>query len=63
MKSDDQKKLDELLKVDGGLNDWEVEFLESLDKQRLRTLSEKQLIKLDQIYCRVILEIPEDEDE
>ena len=63
MKSDDQKKLDELLDVEEGLNTWEIEFLESLDNQRLRTLSVKQLTKLDQIYRRVILEIPEDEDE
>ena len=63
MTSDQQEKLDELLEVDEGLNSWEIEFIESLHKQRLRSLSAKQLTKLDQIYRHVILEIPEDEDE
>ena len=50
--------LEELLKLDHGLTDWEVEFIDSLDKRlndKGRDLTDKQYKKLEQIYeenCR-----------
>lgn len=42
--------LDELLDLDDGLSDWEVQFLESLDRQRASGWTARQAEKLAQIY-------------
>ena len=46
--------LNELLEVESGLTGWEMDFIEDLDRQRSRTLSERQREKLDQIWVRVM---------
>ena len=42
--------LDELLDCDAGLNDWELKFIDDLDKKRGRRLTSNQSTKLEQIY-------------
>lgn len=52
--TDDQRiMLDELLEVDDGLSDWEVEFVEDLDRHADRELTDKQESKLEQIWQKV----------
>ena len=41
--------LDELLEVEGGLSGWEMDFTESLDTARGRSLAERQADKLAHI--------------
>lgn len=53
MNDDNLAKLDELLDVDEGLTAWEVEFIESLNQQRGRDWTERQLSTLERIYERV----------
>jgi hypothetical protein len=54
MNADEQKLLNELLNDDSDkLSEWEMEFLESLDRDRGRDLSDKQEEKLNQIWNRV----------
>lgn len=48
-----EKMLDELLERESGLTTWEIDFLDSLDKLRGRSLSEKQLAVLDKIHNRL----------
>ncbi len=44
--------LDELLARDSGMTAWELDFIESLDKQRDGTFSEKQIAVLEKIEAR-----------
>ena len=48
-------EIDDLLRLEEGLNDWEVAFIESLS-QRLETgplpLTDRQISKLDEIWDR-----------
>lgn len=50
MNDDHLPMLDELLDLEDGLTAWEVEFLESLNRQRGREFTEKQVSKLEAIY-------------
>ena len=52
--SDDRKDIDAALEIEGGLSGWEIDFLESIDKQEAagRVLTEKQREKLDDILRR-----------
>ena len=54
MTPDEEKMLDALLDLEDGLSPWEVEFVDSIDKQRRRGhgLSLGQLQKLREIYDR-----------
>lgn len=52
--SGEWKMLDELLADDSDrLTDWEVRFLESLNTQRHRELSPKQVAALESIWDRI----------
>lgn len=42
--------LDELLELEDGLSDWEVEFIDRLSHQRDRSLTDGQASKLQQIW-------------
>ena len=53
MNEDLLPKLDELLDAEDGLTAWEMDFLESLNKQRGREFTEKQADKLTAIWERV----------
>lgn len=61
MSSEDEfsnrKKVDEIVEVaDEALNDWERSFIEKLndyDDDQLNNLTDKQQVKLDQIYEKV----------
>lgn len=44
--------LDDLLAVEDGLSEWEVEFIDSLDRNRDVDLSDKQADKLKQLHER-----------
>jgi len=46
--------LDELLEVESGLTAWEMDFIESLDKQRGRGFTEKQVEILNRIHEKVL---------
>lgn len=54
--NEDNKRLNELLKITEErpcpMNDWEVQFLESLDGQRQYALSEKQQVVFDRLVER-----------
>jgi len=45
-------ELDDLLNTEDGLTDWEVEFIESLNKQREehRAFTDRQIAKLHQVW-------------
>jgi len=45
--------LDELLAAESGLTAWEMDFIESLDRQRGRTFSDKQRDILDRIGTKL----------
>ena len=45
--------LDELLATESGLTAWEMDFIESLDRQRGRTFSDKQRDILDGIGTKL----------
>lgn len=52
-------KLDELLRHEPSgddlrLSEWEINFLDSLERNRGRRVTEKQLDKLDQIWDRIL---------
>lgn len=49
-----QKMLDELQEAESGLTTWEMDFIDSLDKLRGGTLTEKQADKLEQIWNRLL---------
>lgn len=53
MSSEHQNMLDQLLDVESGLSDREVEFIDSLDKKRQYPLSQKQAAWLEAIYERM----------
>ena len=54
MNTDDHlAKLDELLDREAGLSEWEVEFLESLNKQRDAKWTPRQINKLEDIFEKV----------
>ncbi len=55
MRQQDQAEevLDELLQCESGMTGWELDFIESMDKQRGREWSEIQINKLHTIYERV----------
>lgn len=51
MSEEQQRMLTDLLDLEDGLNDWEVEFVEDLSHRPPdRDLSDKQADKLQQIY-------------
>jgi hypothetical protein len=50
---DELDMLDELLDLESGLTAWEMDFLESLDRQRERKWSDPQRDKLSQIAERL----------
>ena len=60
MNNTDAKETDgevaDLLDLDHGLTDWEVEFLDSIYKQRKdgRPFTRKQMTKVHDIYDRVL---------
>jgi hypothetical protein len=54
MTDTERAMLDECLAADHGLNDWEIGFLESLDKIRSFSLSEKQMACLVKINSKVL---------
>lgn len=55
MTKDEEKMLDECLGDDNDrLTTWEIEFLESLNRQRTRNLSPKQLEILERINTKVL---------
>ena len=47
--------LDELLAAESGLTAWEMDFIESLDRQRGRVFSDKQVARLGEIGERLEL--------
>ena len=50
----DQTMLDELLADESDrMTSWEVEFIESINKQRDRDLSDKQAARLEEIWRKV----------
>lgn len=50
MNEDQAKLLDDLLECeDAGFTGWEIDFLDSLDKQRDRPLTDKQAAVLERI--------------
>lgn len=54
MSDNDTMMLDELLKDESDrMNAWEIEFLESLNRQRDRQWSESQIAVLEQIWEKV----------
>ena len=54
MTGDEQSLLDDLLAVDSGLTGWEMDFVESLDRQcRDMTLSPARKQKMDEIAEKV----------
>lgn len=52
MTDDQQAILDELMEVDSGLRGKDIDFLDSLDRQRERNLSQKQLDWLNDLADR-----------
>lgn len=46
--------LDELLALEGGLTGWELDFIESLDGQRERPFTEKQIGVLEKLEARLL---------
>jgi hypothetical protein len=54
MTADEQAKLDECLAADHGLTNWEMEFLDSLNRQRDMLMSEKQAACLEKINAKVL---------
>ena len=46
---DDERMLDDLLGVEGGLSAWEMDFLDSVDRQRDRGLTAGQLRTMREI--------------
>ena len=46
--------LDELLALEAGLSGWEMDFLESLDGQRERDFSDKQIAVLGKLEARLL---------
>jgi hypothetical protein len=50
---DEQQLLDDLLAVESGLTAWEMDFIESLDRQRARALSPKQREVMGRIADKV----------
>ena len=42
--------LEDLLELEEGLSDWEIEFIESLDRLRGFAFSEKQISRLEEIW-------------
>lgn len=53
MHPDHIKKLDEILAADAGMTDGELKFIESVNKQRQRALSQKQAKWLDDIWNKL----------
>jgi len=53
MNPDEEQLLDDLLAVESGLTAWEMDFIESLDKQRTRALSDKQRDVVNRIADKV----------
>ncbi len=54
MTADEQSLLDDLLAVESGLSGWEMDFIESLDRQcRELTLSPARKQKMDEIAEKV----------
>lgn len=52
MTTEQAEKLNELLDMDEGLTEWELEFIDSLDqKMRSKNLSDHQSEKLEQVYA------------
>lgn len=45
--------LEELLELEDGLTEWEVDFIESVDRQGFR-ITEKQGMVIERIYDRLI---------
>ena len=56
MSAEQEQLLDDLLEKDNGLTAWELDFIESLDGQRERELSDKQDEALHRIARKVGLE-------
>lgn len=54
MNDDEKVFLDDLLEAESGLTPWEIDFIESLDKQRERSLTSKQAACLATIVERVL---------
>lgn len=52
-RNDDLRKLDELLDAEDGPTEWELNFLESLNKQRDQDFTMRQREKLESIFERV----------
>lgn len=50
MTQEETKWLNNLLNVEDGLTEWEMEFIDSLYRQRMEQLSEKQHKILKRIY-------------
>lgn len=46
--------LDDLLKLDSGMSAWELDFVESLDSQRGRDFTEKQIAVLERIAAKLL---------
>lgn len=54
MQRDWEQLLDDLLDLESGLTEWELGFIESLDKWRGRDLSEKQEATLQRIADKLL---------
>lgn len=53
MTDDELKMVRDLLDLDEGLNDWEIEFLDNLNNHwEHRNLTDRQLEKLEEIHDR-----------
>jgi len=53
---DEAELLTDLLDLDSGFTEWEIDFLESLDRIRGRVLTDKQAVMLHDIARKVGLE-------
>lgn len=56
MTEDEAELLTDLLDLDSGFTEWEIDFLESLDRIRGRVLTDKQAVMLHDIARKVGLE-------
>ena len=54
IEQDWEEIVDDLLNKESGLTSWEIDFIDSLDKQRGRKLSEKQIQCLERIVDKVL---------
>lgn len=61
--SDTLDKLDEILSLDHGLSQWEMDFIEDLDKKRDRGFTPLQRGKINQIHDEKVLGLTDDRGE